>query len=68
MVQLLVLVKKAEWQRLTVPKMFSSTAKKFPEKVMFYFEDQQWTFKQVEEYSNRVANYFLSLRFGKGDR
>ena len=67
MVSLLWLVKKSEWQNLTVPRMFQETAKKFPDKVMFYFEDEQWTFKQVDEYSNKVANYFSSLDFKKGD-
>ena len=67
MIRLLLLVKKAEWQKLTVPKMFTQTAARLPDKIMFYFEDQTWTFRQVEEYSNRVANYFLSRKFKKGD-
>ena len=37
MIRLLSLVKKAEWQNLTVPKMFSATASKLPNKIMFYF-------------------------------
>jgi len=67
MIRLLMLVKKAEWQNLTVPKMFTQTAKKFPDKVMFYFEDETWTFQQVEDYSNAVANFFLGLGYSKGD-
>lgn len=67
MVRLLWLVKKSEWQNLTVPRMFQETAKKFSHKVMFYFEDETWTFQDVDQYSNRVANYFLSLDFKKGD-
>lgn len=67
MIRLLLLVKKAEWRNLTVPKMFAATASTLPNKVMFYFKDETWTFGQVEDYSNRVANYFLSLRFQKGD-
>ena len=38
-----------------------------PNKVMFYFEDQTWTFKQIDEYSNKVANYFSSLNYSKND-
>lgn len=68
MIRLLILVKKSEWQNLTVPKMFTATAKRLPNKVMFYYEDQTWTFNQVEEYSNRVANFFLSRHFKQGDR
>merc|ERR1711881_365968 len=47
--------------------MFTETAHRLPDKVMFYFEDQTWTFRQIEDFSNRVANYFLSLNFKKGD-
>jgi len=67
MIQLLMLVKKGEFQNMSVPKMFSKTAKKMPNKVMFYFEDQTWTFKQIDEYSNKVANYFSSLNYSKND-
>lgn len=65
--QLIVLVKWAEWRNWTVPKMFSETVKSTPNKVMFYFEDQKWTFKQVEEYSNRVAHFFMSKGLTRGD-
>jgi solute carrier family 27 fatty acid transporter 1/4 len=67
MLHLLTLVKKSEWQNLTVPKMFSQTVKRFPDKIMFYFEDETWTFQQVEDYSNSVANFFLGLGYSKGD-
>ena len=46
-IRLVLLVKWAELKNWTVPKMFSETAKANPDKVMFYFEDQEWTFKQV---------------------
>ena len=39
--------KQAEWKNLTVPQMFSSTVKNTPDKVMFYYEEQTWSFKQV---------------------
>ena len=45
--KLMIFTKVAQWKNLSVPKMFSSTAKKIPNKVMFYYEDQTWTFKQV---------------------
>jgi len=67
MIRLLTLVKKSEWQNLSVPKMFTQTVKRFPQKVMFYFEDETWTFQEVEDYSNQVANYFLSKGYSKGD-
>ena len=69
-VRLLVLIKRAEWKNWTVPKMFSETAKATPDKVMFYFEDQVWTFKQVktrsasniyQEFSFNVKSFFSEL-------
>lgn len=41
--------------------------KKTPEKVVFYYQDQCWTFKQVELYSNAVANAFIAQGFKPGD-
>jgi len=67
MVQLVVGTKLAEMRNLTVPKMFYSTVQRCPDKVLFYYKDEQWTFQQVEEYSNRVAHYFLAEGFSKGD-
>jgi len=60
-------VKRAERQNLTVPKVFKRTVDRSPQKVMFHFQDEEWTFQQVEDYSNQVAHYFLSLGLGKGD-
>ena len=45
--RLIYFAKQAEWKNLNVPKMFEATVKKVPGKVMFYFEDQTWTFKEV---------------------
>lgn len=67
MLKLMYLVKRAELRNWTVPKMFTETANRIPDKVMFYFEDQKYTFKEVEEESNRVANYFESKGYKKGD-
>ncbi|XP_023329888.1 long-chain fatty acid transport protein 4 [Eurytemora carolleeae] len=66
-IRLLYFIKSAQRNNLTVPKMFAKSAKRFPEKVLFYFQDEVWTFKRVEEYSNRIADFFLSSGFVKGD-
>ena len=34
---------------------------------MFYFEDQKWTFSQIDEFSNRVANIFLEYGYHPGE-
>jgi len=53
MLGLVWLVKKAEWRDWNVAKMFSSTAARMPDKIMLYFEDEKWTFKQVREGEER---------------
>lgn len=39
-----------------------------PQKAAFIFEQKTWTFQDVEDYSNRVANYFKSEGYKKGDK
>lgn len=51
----------------TVPKLFVENAQKNPNRVALYYEDQQWTFAQLNEYSNRVANVFIAKGFKPGD-
>ena len=41
----------------------SRTVDRSPEKVMFHFQDEEWTFQQVEDYSNQVVS-LLSHVFG----
>ncbi len=67
MFRLMFLVKSAEFHDLTVPKMFARSLRRHPDKVMLHFEDQRWTFRRLEEASNRVANVFRSRGFRKGD-
>ncbi|KAG5882212.1 hypothetical protein JTB14_024724 [Gonioctena quinquepunctata] len=51
----------------TIPTLFSKVAKENSKKVAFYFEDETWTFQQLEDLSNKVANHFISLGYKKGD-
>ena len=34
---------------------------------MYYFKDQVWTFKQIDELSNQVANCFTEMGFHPGE-
>ena len=67
MIQLVGGTKWAEYRNLTVPKIFAATVARCPDKVLFYFRDEEWTFQQVEDYSNRVAHFFLQEGYKKGD-
>ncbi|MFW9875429.1 MAG: AMP-binding protein, partial [Candidatus Thorarchaeota archaeon] len=42
-------------------------AKEIPEKMALYFEDKQWTWKELNEESNKYASYFLSRGVTPGD-
>ncbi len=44
---------------LTVPQAFSRTAKRHEGKAALIYEDQVWSFRDLENFSNKVANYFL---------
>ncbi|CAH8678893.1 hypothetical protein MS3_00004570 [Schistosoma haematobium] len=66
MVQLNVLW--LQWTKRTFSDMFEYTVKKRgPENVAIYFEDQVWTFGQLDAYSNKVANYLAKCGFKRGD-
>ncbi|KAJ3649381.1 hypothetical protein Zmor_021129 [Zophobas morio] len=51
----------------TVAQIFTSLATKHPSKVIFYFEDEQWTFLDVEVYSNKIANFFKQEGYQRED-
>lgn len=47
--------------------VFRSHVKRNPHRVIFYYEDQTWTFLQLENWTNQVANCFISQGFKPGD-
>ncbi|XP_015370399.1 PREDICTED: long-chain fatty acid transport protein 4-like [Diuraphis noxia] len=60
--------KKLGKKNWTVADVFKhKVVKNTPHKVLFVFEDKEWTALQVEEYSNKVANVMLDRGFKKGD-
>ena len=52
---------------LTICDTFKQTAEKHREKTAFVFEDKYWSFQEVDYFSNKVANYFRSIGYKKGD-
>ncbi|KAL1501188.1 hypothetical protein ABEB36_006565 [Hypothenemus hampei] len=53
--------------KTTVASSFARLVKQQPDKILFYYEDEKWTFLELELYSNQVANYFKSKGWKKGD-
>lgn len=50
----------------TVPQVFKDNCLADPDRIIFYYEDETWTMKQMDEMSNRVANAFLEQGFQPG--
>uniref|UniRef100_A0A667ZUV1 Very long-chain fatty acid transport protein n=1 Tax=Myripristis murdjan TaxID=586833 RepID=A0A667ZUV1_9TELE len=56
-------------EKNTIPKIFAETVQRFGDKTALIFEGtgEKWTFRQLDEYSNRVANLLLERGFKDGD-
>ncbi|CAG9567342.1 unnamed protein product [Danaus chrysippus] len=51
----------------SMPDIFHDIVKKHPKKACFLFEDEVWTFQQVEEFSLRVSAVLRAQGVRKGD-
>ncbi|KAJ8925470.1 hypothetical protein NQ315_009304 [Exocentrus adspersus] len=51
----------------TIPKLFTKLVTKHPQKIAFYYEDQSWTFQQLEDFSNKIAHYFKEQGYKSGE-
>ncbi|KAK6618914.1 hypothetical protein RUM44_003295 [Polyplax serrata] len=54
-------------KNLSVPDIFGENVKKYPNKPAIIFEKKEWSFKDVDNYSNKIANVFNNHGFRKGD-
>uniref|UniRef100_A0A8C9X7X0 Very long-chain fatty acid transport protein n=1 Tax=Sander lucioperca TaxID=283035 RepID=A0A8C9X7X0_SANLU len=56
-------------EKNTIPKIFAETVHRHGDKTALIFEGtgERWTFHQLDEYSNRVANMLLERGFKDGD-
>uniref|UniRef100_A0A3Q2QK54 Arachidonate--CoA ligase n=1 Tax=Fundulus heteroclitus TaxID=8078 RepID=A0A3Q2QK54_FUNHE len=62
-------VKRHVREKNTIPKIFAETVQRHGDKTALIFEGtgERWTFRQLDEYSNRVANLLLDRGFKEGD-
>lgn len=51
----------------TIPKIFKKIVAANPNNDCFLFQDDRWSFEDVDNYSNRVANFLLESGYRKGD-
>ena len=55
------------WENSTVADVFSETVSRHPDKPAILFEDQCWTFHQLDCFANQVGHFFLEHGLKKGD-
>lgn len=62
-------VKRHLRERNTIPKIFAESVQKYGDKTALIFEGtgERWSFRQLDEYSNRVANLLHERGFREGD-
>lgn len=60
LVHIVKVMKHTQKERLLVSDHFQATVQKNPNKVAIMFEDKQFTFAEVDEASNRIANMLRS--------
>ncbi|KAL8596763.1 hypothetical protein ACOMHN_053859 [Nucella lapillus] len=51
----------------TIAALFQARVKQNPQKPCLVFEDDTWTFQQLEDFTNQVANVFHEAGYGSGD-
>ena len=54
-------------EKTIISDMFVRTVAKHKNKPAILYEDEVWTFQDLEDYSNTVANYFRNEGFSYGD-
>lgn len=54
--------------RNTVADLIRRVARRLPDKVALIFGERQWTYRRLEEASNRLARHLISAGLKKGER
>jgi len=55
----------ADW--LTLTELFSDRVRQIPDKTFIHFEDGSWTYKELDNFSNRLSHSLMSKGMKKGD-
>ncbi|EDW52460.1 long-chain fatty acid transport protein 4 [Drosophila sechellia] len=66
-IKLLRYTKRHERLNYTVADVFERNVRSHPDKVAVVSETQRWTFRQVNEHANKVANVLQAQDYKKGD-
>lgn len=66
-IKILYMVKKLQRQNASIGDVFQEFVSKTPEKPCLVLDDRVFTFREVNEYSNRIANVFHAHGYKRGD-
>ena len=55
------------WKDKTVADVFSATVTRHPDKQAILFEDQCWSFRKLDSFTNQVGHFFLDQGLKDGD-
>lgn len=66
-IKILYMVKRLQRRNVTIGDVFQEFVSKTPEKPCLVYEDQSWSFREVNEFSNRIANLFHEHGYKRGD-
>ena len=67
LLKITLLTKHYERSKTTISDVFDKTASKYPTKQCVLFQDQVWTFQDIQAYSNKVGNVLHAQGFKEGD-
>lgn len=66
-VRLLYLVHRLQKGNATIGDIFERNVARHPDKACFICDGRTWTFREVNEFANRVGNHFQSAGYKTGD-
>ncbi|XP_004524668.1 long-chain fatty acid transport protein 1 [Ceratitis capitata] len=66
-IKLLLLIKRYERKNLSIGDIFEQNARKQPNKLAIISDSQRWTFRQLNDFSNRIAATFHKHGYRRGD-
>lgn len=66
-VRLLYLVHKLQKSNSTIGDIFERRVARHPDKACFICDGRTWTFREVNEFANRVGNHFQAAGYKTGD-
>lgn len=66
-IKLLLLVRRCQRKNVAVSDLFNQYVAKHPQKPCLIYDGHEWTFRDINEFSNRIANLFQQHGYKKGD-